>query len=63
MQRVGQAEGEPYNLKEDPREWKNLYRDERYATVREQMESCLTDVCGLAAALSIVGRHRLPTRL
>lgn len=41
IQRVGQAEGELYNLKEDPHEWKNLYRDERYAAVREQMKTGL----------------------
>ena len=33
------AKGELYHLTEDPREWHNLYQDEKHAAVREQMKT------------------------
>jgi len=36
---AGLAKGELYNLQDDPHEWHNLYADERYAAVREQMKT------------------------
>ena len=35
----GPAKGELYNLKDDPHEWENLYDDEKFASVREQMKT------------------------
>ena len=33
------AKGELYDLKDDPHEWKNLYGDEKFAALREQMKT------------------------
>ncbi len=49
-ERVGQVQGELYDLKNDPHEWTNLYADARYAAVREQMKTEL--LMHLAYALS-----------
>lgn len=38
----GLVKGELYNLKDDPHEWKNLYDNEKFAAVREQMKTELT---------------------
>lgn len=37
--RLNELKGELYHLKEDPGEWFNLYRDERFMAIREQMTS------------------------
>jgi arylsulfatase A-like enzyme len=42
------AKGELYNLKDDPHEWKNLYREPKYAAVREQMKTELLAHLGRA---------------
>jgi len=39
VSRIQDVKGELYNLKDDPNEWYNLYDDERYAQVREQMKT------------------------
>ncbi len=39
IERVGQVQGELYDLKTDPHEWTNLYADQKHAAVREQMKT------------------------
>jgi len=47
---AGLVKGELYNLQDDPHEWQNLYADERYAGVREQMKIELLTHLALAWA-------------
>lgn len=39
IQRTNQVKGELYNLKEDPHEWTNLYDNDAYSKVREEMKT------------------------
>ncbi|MEJ6952272.1 sulfatase family protein [Natronospora cellulosivora (SeqCode)] len=39
VQRTDKVKGELYNLEEDPHEWENLYFDDNYASVREEMKT------------------------
>jgi len=38
-----QMKGELYDLEADPHEWKNLYKDDKYHKIREQLKTELLE--------------------
>jgi arylsulfatase A-like enzyme len=54
VDRPTSAKGELYHLTEDPFEWNNLYKDEKWAAVREQMKTELLMYLATSRALGPV---------
>ncbi|MEI7026536.1 sulfatase-like hydrolase/transferase [Paenibacillus sp. y28] len=59
--RVDQLRGELYFLKEDPKEWHNVYEDDRHAAIRERMtaELLMHLACVWAKGPQFYDRHGL----
>lgn len=53
---IDSMKGELYNLESDPHEWKNVYDDEKFSVIREQLKTGLLEHLALSFAGFPVGK-------